>query len=105
MPHHDVGTSLPSEGFYHRGGNQVARPAYPLWAQLALCPDGTQWGCLPHAPPYQRSPECHDRGKHQQHSLQENLPIGGLPTSELRLPGGLPRRPQQMSNPCKNIPA
>ena len=44
-----MGTSLPGKGFYHRGGNQATRPAYPLWAQLALCPGATQWGC-PHMP-------------------------------------------------------
>ena len=99
------GYILPGKGFYHRGGNQATRPAYPLQAQLALCPGATQWGHPPCAPPYWRSPECHDGGKHQQHSLWENLPIGSLPTSELRLLSGLPGRPQWMSNPCDNIPA
>ena len=104
-PHHGMGTSLTGEGFYHRGGNEATRPAYPLWAQLALCPGVTQWGCPPHVPPYWGSPECHDGGKHQQHFLWDNLPIGSPPASELRLPGGLSRRHQWVSNPCNNIPA
>ena len=62
---HGMGTSLPGKGFHHRGGNQATRPGYPLWAQLAICPGVTQWGCLPHAPPYWGSPECHDGEKHQ----------------------------------------
>ena len=74
------------------------------WAQLALCPGATQWGCLPCVPPYRGSPECYDGGEYQQCSLWKNLPIRGLPTSELRLQGGLPRRTQWMSNSSDNFP-
>ena len=38
-------------------------------------------------------------------SLQKDPPIGGLPTSELRLPDGLPRRTQWVSSSSDNISA
>ena len=60
------------------------------WAQLVLCPGAAQWGCQPHAPSYRGSPDCHGRGEYRQCPLRNDLAIGGLPTLELRLPGGLP---------------
>ena len=91
---HSVGTPLPNQGFYHRQHSWAAHPAGLHWAQLALCPGTAQWRSQPHAPPYQGSPECYDRGEYQQCPLGKDLPIGGLPTPELRPLGGLPRRTQ-----------
>ena len=41
-------------------------------------------------PPYRGSCECYDKGEYQQCLLWKDLPIGSLPTSGVRLPGGLP---------------
>ena len=67
-------------------------------AQLALCPGATQQRCLPHASPQWGPLECHVGGEYQQCPLWKDWPIGGLPTPELRLPGGLPGRTQWLSN-------
>ena len=58
------------------------------WAQLALCPGAAQWRCLPHAPPYRGSPECHGGGEYQAMSPTErSASCRFAPTPELRLLG------------------
>ena len=42
--------------------------------------------------PTEGPPVCYDRGKYQQCPLWKDPPTGGLPTSGVRLPGGLPGR-------------
>ena len=79
-----------------------------------LTSTGPNWPCAlvwlsgdtHHVPlPTAGLPECHDGGEYQQCPLQEDLPIGGLPTSELRLLGGLPRRTQWVSSSSDNVSA
>ena len=53
--------------------------------------------------PDRGSLECYDGGEYQQHPLWKDLPIAGLPTSELRLLGALPRRTQWVSSSSDNV--
>ena len=102
---------LPTEG---AGGERVYGLTmvwvHPYQARVSMIDDmakqltqltstGPNWPYGPPcAPPYRGSPECYDGGEYQQCPLQKDPPIAGLPTSELRLLGGLPRRTQGVSS-------